>query len=477
MSERFYLVLDQGGHSSRAILFDDCGEQMAAQARTVDTQRIGGNRVEQDPLELVESLESATRAVLADLSPEQRHRVKAGSLVTQRSSLVCWRRSDGSPLSPVLSWQDTRGADQIARLPGEREWVRQVTGLVANAHYGASKMRWCLDNLSAVNRALESDDLQMGPLVAYLARCLAGRAVTDPGNGSRTLLMNLQNLDWDDRLLTLFGIPRGVLVPIVSTRCRVGAIRAAGTNLPLALLNGDQCAAFYGGGEPERGTAYINAGTGAFVATLIDESQPLPPGLLKTPIFCETRSCTFVCEGTVNGAASALDSVGRDLSMDNYLALDHWDRQVVQLPLFINGIGGLGAPFWRPDLESRFHGEGSPREKMVAVAESIAFLLTVNLEAMTGAGLPIGRIILSGGLSRFRWLTERLAALNRVPVTVAEDAEATARGAAFLLAHKPANWKASDGKNAVVNERDLSPEKVRNIRARYREWRRLMPGA
>lgn len=465
-----YLVLDQGGNSGRALVFDHQGRQLALASRPASTTRGNGGRVEQSPAELRRSLTDSLAEVLSGMSAADRDRIAGAALVTQRSSLVCWRKADGSPLSPVLSWQDTRAASLLDDLDLDREQLRRITGLVANAHYGASKMRWCLDNLPAVIEALDDNDLFIGPLAAWLCAALTGNARVEPGNGSRTLLMDIQSRQWHPKLLSAFGIPSSVLPGIVANRSCYGDISWDGQTIPLKLVNGDQCAAFHGNGPLEAGTAYINAGTGAFVATPLPQGRPIPPGLLKTPVYCDGKGCHYVCEGTVNGAASALDAMAGELGLDDYNGLDKWSGGNTGIPLFLNGIGGLGAPFWQPDFTSGFVGEGSPEAKMVSVAESIAFLLQVNMDAMAASGLPLSRILLSGGLARYQWLAQCLGALTGLPVAVADNPEATARGAAFQLAGFPDGWAMS-----AVPVPGADSAAAEAIRQRYARWRQLMP--
>ncbi len=465
-----YLVLDQGGNSGRALVFDHQGRQLALASRPVSTTREDGGRVEQSPAELRRSLTDSLAEVLSGISAADRDGIVGAALVTQRSSLVCWRKADGSPLSPVLSWQDTRAASLLDALDLDREQLHHITGLVANAHYGASKMRWCLDNLPAVAEALDDNDLFIGPLAAWLCAALTGNARVEPGNGSRTLLMAIESRQWHPPLLSAFGIPPSVLPGIVASRSRYGDIPCNGQTISLKLVNGDQCTAFYGNGPLEAGTAYINAGTGAFVATPLPHGRPLPPGLLKTPVYCDDKGCHYVCEGTVNGAASALDAMAGELGLDDYNGLDQWSGENTGIPLFLNGIGGLGAPFWQPDFTGGFVGEGSPEAKMVAVMESIAFLLQVNLDTMVASELPLNRILLSGGLTRYQRLAQCLGALSGLPVAVADNPEATARGAAFQLAGFPGGWAMP-----AVSIPKADEGAATAIRKRYAHWRQLMP--
>ena len=224
-SRALYLALDQGGTSSRAALFDALGREVAVAHVPIATHRSGESMVEHDPEELVQSLQTAMREVcsspLAAVRP-----IAAAGLATQRSTICCWDGANGQPLSPALSWQDRRNAAWLAATLGSRAtWVRELTGLPLSPHYGASKLRWCLDELPAVRLALRDERLCAGPLASFLAQrlCAADEACVDPANASRTLLFDPALLDWSRPLLEAFGIPSEIL-----PRC-VGTIHEFGT--------------------------------------------------------------------------------------------------------------------------------------------------------------------------------------------------------------------------------------------------------
>ncbi|WP_461482710.1 FGGY family carbohydrate kinase, partial [Porticoccus sp.] len=405
----------------------------------------------------------------------QRHKLKAAALVTQRSSLVCWDRHSGEPLSPLLSWQDTRAADLLARLALDDEEVAARTGLRPNAHYGASKLRWCLDNLPAVSEALAGQRLACGPLASYLLFALTreqGFAI-DPGNAQRTMLLNLGSGSWDERLLAQFDIPQQVLPPVQPSASEFGTLAVADVSVPVRLVNGDQNAAFFGAGPLHGERVYINAGTGAFIAAPWPEAQSAPPGLLKTLVYQSPKKRWFVAEGTVNGAASALALQATELGVEDYsLHLEHWCRSVVDIPLFLNGVGGLGAPYWRSDFASgwRHFDPETPQGAMVAVLESIVFLLMVNLQRLRDSGGPLSEIVVSGGLSELQGFCQRLADLSGLPVFRNPEPEATARGAAFLLADQPGGWQAGDFEY-------FSPQPNTELEARFKHWQVAMAEA
>lgn len=463
------LALDQGGSSSRAIAFDARGEAIANASVRVAENRIGDDRVEQDPEELVASLRTAAAACAQKIGGTRA--IAAAGLATQRSSVVCWDRLTGAALSPVLSWQDRRAAAWLERFAPHADSIHRETGLFLSPHYGASKLRWCLDHLDPVRRARESGRLAMGPLASFLAFRLLDEHpfVADPANASRTLLWSIRTHDFDPALLALFGVPRETLPECVPTRGDIGHLGVGGARVPFRVLTGDQSAAVFASGAPRAETAYFNVGTGAFVQRPCERPPEPLPRLLASLVFDDGKSATYVVEGTINGAGSAVRAVAEELGLGEIEGeLESILRASIDPPLFLNGISGLAAPYWIPNFESRFVGEGAPREMIAAVLESVVFLARAILEEMeTALPAPI-RIQASGGLAHIDGLCSRLASLAGAPVDRAAESEATSRGLAWLLSESKEAWPEPSAAARFAPSENLS------LSARYRCWKEEM---
>lgn len=481
MAETSYLILDQGGLSSRAMVITASGDTLACESVPVATELPAEDRVEQEPLALVKSLEVAAKRVVDGLSAEQRRRLVAAALVTQRSSLLCWQATTLEPITPVISWQDRRAHRWLEQLKIEPHWFRRHTGLYPNAHYGASKIHWCLNNLPEVLQAFIDRKLRVGPLASYLAAKLTNSSQTllDPANAQRTALYNIDRGEWDADLLQLFDIPITILPELVKTASNYGVISVGDKKLPLKLINGDQSAAVFAHGQPDKGTAYVNVGTGAFVVVPWF-SDRYPEQLLKSVVY-KNDETLYVVEGTVNGAGSALNWVQDQLHLPDIESLDHWAKVCTEVPIFINAVGGLGAPYWRADLTSEFVSPEEDRtwsdqQKMVAVLESIVFLLQSNLALMQAHGFVLERLVVSGGLSNLGSFCQKLADLCCIPVWRPSEVEASARGAAFLLAKHDQldelggiQWKSVPGKTFEPGSSGAGA-----LKQRFGSWREAL---
>jgi glycerol kinase len=473
VADNLYLALDQGGHASRAIVFDEHGELIAQAFAPIATRHPAPGQVEHDPEEIIDSL----LAAIADVAERcrGRGRVVAAGLATQRSTIVCWDRRTGRALSPVISWQDRRNAGLVASLAHRATEIHALTGLVLSPHYGASKLRWCIDNIAAVSQAAAKGRLAFGPLSSFvLFRLLDERPFTvDPANASRTQLYNPVTRDWANELLALFGIEVRHLPRPVSSRHAFGSVVVGRERVPLCVCTGDQSTVPFAFGPPQLDSAYVNVGTGAFI------QRPLAAPLIAAPlltsvVWSDAQRETYVLEGTVNGASSALDWFSEVEGVDAHRMLAAQDVAAIAAtrpPLFLNGISGLGSPFWIADFATRFVGEGTLEERFVALLDSILFLIRVNLDEMQRHGPPLARIVITGGIASADVICQRLADLTSLPVLRPAEREATARGLAYLVANQPAGFTAGGERRVFQPRPDVA------LLERFLAWLREMKRA
>ncbi|HGX93403.1 MAG TPA: hypothetical protein ENK35_08825 [Candidatus Tenderia sp.] len=460
-----YLAIDQGGHASRAIVFDGLGHQIARAEVAITTATPKPGWVEHEAGEMLDSVRQAIATVIQQPGVRGK-KIRAAGLATQRASMVCWDKLSGEPLSAVISWQDRRHQAWLAQLASKQKFIHQHTGLMLSPHYGGSKIRWCLDHLVEVQQALENGRLTIGPLASYLAFKLLRQTplLADPANASRTQLWNIEQHDWDPALLALYQIPGDILPPASLSHQHFGDIEIAGQCIPLTVITGDQSAALFGWGEPQPDTAYINIGTGAFVQRTT--TAPLhADALLSSVVYRDERGACYTLEGTVNGAARALQWLARREGIEHLeQQLSSWMEEIRQPPLFLNGVAGLAAPYWAADFDSRFIGAGGASARAVAVAESIVFLLQRIMEESERYLPPASRLRVSGGLAGLTPLCQRLADLSGKPVVRPKTLEATARGLAYLCAGQPGIWP-------VEAEETFTPRKATPLIQRYFDWR------
>lgn len=465
------LVIDHGGHGVRASVFGE-GEGVVTRARREIVTVRSGDRVELDAEAVRSALESAAIEAI-DRARETGAPIASVGLATERSTVLAWRRSDLRPLTPMVSWQDTRAADWLARTldPESIRSITAETGLHPSAHHGASKLRSLVLDDERVRDAADRGDLQLGPSAAWLVACLTGRAAVDAGLAQRTLLWSRHTREWSASLCARFELESAWLPPIRRTGDDFGEARLGRDAIPLCAVGGDQSAAAFADGWPEERTWRINLGTGAFVLAPVvghrDHDASIPcPRLLFSEGYEGPGGWYRFIEGTVHGAAVALEHEARRTGVDFVTALDSRGGAP---PLFINTEWGLGSPDWRSPAPSRYVGEGTATERIHAVGESIAFAIRRNTDVIRDSGRDPARIVVSGGLSRSDRLIRSIADLLEVPVLRDErDAEATSRGVAEWLTREGACFEAKGAERTESHVVDPEPNPA--LAERYRAW-------
>lgn len=459
-----FLGVDQGTYSSRALLFDERGNEIASAHEAVDLNRFEGGRVEQDANQLVTSVKNVIKKVLH--SHADTNNVIACGIATQRSTVLNWA-SDGAVNGAVLSWQDVRGGDLIKTLHRDKFEIQKLSGLPLSAHYGASKMRWLLDNLPINISATKQN--RLSPLVSFLLYHLIDSKpyLVDHSNAQRTQLMDINTLDWSSYLTNWFGVPESLLPTCMPMCADYGVLAESG--IPLRAVCGDQNAAVFGVGEMSETTALVNLGSGAFVLRELSSNSESANQLTGIG-YSDNETVQYIREATINGAASALNWIVKKYNINQTdESIDDWLNTIDNPPLFINAVGGLGSPWWRQDIESAFvdadlNNEGS---LVVAVIESIIFMLRANIDLMIKES-PLKNLRVSGGLSRLDGLCQKLSNLCALPVERVNNPEATARGVAWLAAGRPDDWM------NTVPIKSFTPLIDESLAARYMQYMHVL---
>jgi glycerol kinase len=475
MSTGYTLAIDQGTHSTRAVIFDESGHVLAQDAKRISIHRFDPDRVEQDGEEILASVRTVIESVL-NHSGIQPALVKQAGLASQRSSVIAWDRNSGQALSPVLSWQDQRSSAWLAQFAQFAPEIRKRTGLRLSPSYGAGKIHWLLANMPEVKNARNSSSLMIGPLVSYLIYHLVGNGeyLVDEVNASRTMLWNLNERQWDPWILDQFGIEKSLLPSAVPVCFNYGNLRD--TAIALTAVNGDQSAALYANGNPDPDKLLVNIGTGAFVLLPLtrDKFLQLPESfpVLKGLSMSGVGEDQYYVEGTVNGAGAAIAWIEQHKAIQvNPETLKDWFGSVISPPLFVNTVGGLGTPWCQAGPEPVFVGHEiddiEASSAYLSVIESILFLIQLNIDLVRPANSNIKGINLSGGVSRMDEFCQRLANLSCYRVFRANDPEATARGIAWQSAGCPDFW------HSVAGEY-FEPVTDQPLLQRYAEFRRIM---
>ena len=471
MTYSHIIVIDQGTHSTRAIIYNCSGESIFKSQQEIDLFYRDSLHIEQDGEQILASCQTVLSDAHKFIDDNKLEDV-AVALTTQRSTVVAWSAKTGEAITPALSWLDTRAQDELKKLSIDEQVVKEKTGLPVSAHYGASKLQWLLKHDERVQQAQLQQNLKFGPLAAYLIFNLIEQqpSYVDYSNAHRTLLLNLQTRCWDTDLLEAFSIEGSNLPEPVPNAFEYGAIKNYG--YPLVLVSGDQNSAVYGYGHLEEKTTFINIGTGAFVLANSKQRPVLNTNLLASITYSSEHELEYALEGTVNGAGAAMTWAESEWDISDIESVA-W-QSVDEVPIFLNSVGGLGSPFWRSDLSPKFlhisksHDDYTNEQCMAALMESIVFLLTINIEEMLKHGVVTNQLLVAGGMSKDAHLCQCLANLSSASVTVSSFKEATSRGAAWLAMQRP-GWDALENKQ-------FNPVKDKALLFRYREFKSAIQG-
>jgi glycerol kinase len=426
------LAIDQGTTGTTCLLVD---EELRIRGRgyaEVPQHFPRPGWVEHDPEEIWASVLAAAEQALQGTRPNE---LQAIGITNQRETTVLWGRRTGRPIHNAIVWQDRRTAARCRELPAAR--LRELTGLVADPYFSATKLEWLLAHVEA------DEPLAFGTVDSWLVWKLTGGRihVTDETNASRTLLVSLATLGWDDELLELFGVPHELLPEIRPSSGVVGEAELFGATVPIAGIAGDQQAALHAAG----GTAKATYGTGSFVLapTGTDCSAP-PDGLVRTAAARSAGDpASYALEGSVFVTGAAVQWLRDGLGLIDDAAasaaaaasLDGNDGVY-----FVPALAGLGSPHWAPDARGLIAGltRGTRREHLVRAAlEAAAYQTRDVLDAMPG-GLELLRA--DGGMTANAWLMQFQADVLGIPVEVAAEPEQTALGAALLAGLAVGLW-------------------------------------
>ncbi|MBL7777596.1 MAG: glycerol kinase GlpK [Chitinophagales bacterium] len=445
-NKKYILALDQGTTSSRSIVFDDAGNVVGMAQKEFSQIFPQPGWVEHDPEEIWNSQIYTAREALrnANITPGQ---IAAIGITNQRETTVVWDKKTGSPICNALVWQDRRTADTCNALKKKKDfekYVKDNTGLVVDAYFSGTKVKWILDNVKGARKRAEAGELLFGTIDSWLIWKLTDGSihVTDYSNASRTMLFNIKTLKWDQKLLDALEIP-SLMLPYVTDSSRIYGFTHRGVfdvEVPIAGIAGDQQAALFGQTCFSPGMAKNTYGTGCFM--LMNTGNKLVKskhGLLTTIAWGMGGKVEYALEGSIFIAGAAIQWLRDGLKVIDTAADSEYhassvagNEGVVVVPAF----AGLGAPYWNMDARGAIYGltRGVTKSHLVrATLESLAYQTKDVLSAMEqDSGIKLKSLRVDGGASANNFLMQFQSDMLGVEVDRPKVTETTALGAAYL---------------------------------------------
>lgn len=436
---RFILGLDEGTTSLRSVLYDvDAQKIVDINQRSFHQYYPQNGYVEQDATEILNGIISTSKTVL-NRNKVQKEELLGVGITNQRETIVAWDRETGKPIYNAIVWQCRRTTKYIKSLPNEiKEKIKEKTGLIPDPYFSASKMKWIIDNVKEAKKLLRQNNLCFGTIDCYLATMLTGNFVTDVTNASRTMLMNLKTLDYDDELLEFFKIPRSALPKILPNDAHFGNIKRF-YDAPLCAMIGDQQSSMIGQGALKYGSTKVTYGTGGFILTNIGKNiDKFPEKLLITIASSLDGKTQYAVEGSIYSACSGLNFLKHNLEI--YKDVKKTSAMAESLPsnegvYFVPAFTGLGAPYWNNDARGEISGItfSTKKEHLVrAILESMAYNTKAVFDEMRKEGQRFSSISVDGGGSNNNFLLQFLADMLNHDVVRSAESEATAMGAIYV---------------------------------------------
>ncbi len=483
---RYIASIDQGTTSTRCILFDRMGKPIAMAQKEHRQIYPQPGWVEHDPMEIWENTQAVVQEALAQANAKLTE-IAAIGITNQRETTVIWDRESGRPIYNAIVWQDTRTDALCAELAkeGGQDRFRAQTGLPLATYFSGPKIAWLLENIPEAHRRAERGELLFGNIDTWLIWNLCGKHVTDVTNASRTLLMNLHTLDWDERILSTLGIPRAMLPQICSSSEVYGTAKGLLEGVPVAGDLGDQQAALFGQTCFTPGEAKNTYGTGCFMLLNTGE-KPIPSnaGLLTTVGYqIGKQPAVYALEGSIaiTGALvqwlrDNLGLIGKSSEIEA-LARTVEDNGGIY---FVPAFSGLFAPYWRSDARgliiglTRYVNKGHLAR---AALEATAYQTREVLEAMEAdSGVKLRALKVDGGMVVNELLMQFQADMLGVPVIRPKVTETTALGAAYAAGLAIGFWKdLNELRQQWQIDREWHPQMSETERQRlYAGWKKAV---
>jgi glycerol kinase len=467
------LAIDQGTSATKCVLMDAAGRVVARASAPIGEMRPQPGWVEQDPEEIWRSVQDAVRDCIGACDPAA---IRGVGLSTQRESVVLWDRQSGRSVAPLVSWQDQRTS---ALCDGLRDasteaLVRARTGLPLDPMFSAAKASWLLDRHDPDRSAARAGRLCLGTIDAWLLHRLTGQHATEPGNASRTQLLNVHRCAWDDDLLTLFRVPRAALPELRPSRGMFGVARGIAAlpgEVPVCAVMGDSHAALYAHGAERAGQVKATYGTGSSVMGLIDGAEELGEGLCLT-IAWQEDEVRLAAEGNIRATGAALrwtaDLLGLSPEALAELGLASESNGAVLVP----GFNGLGAPWWDDRAVGLITNLslGTDRGALARAALEAIVHQVADVVAAVAAHGPVEALHVDGGPSRNDGLMQMQANLLGCPVLRGAEAELSAVGVAHMAGQAAGIWTREEWRALPRECRVFAPRVAEASQAARRSW-------
>ncbi len=488
MDKKYILTLDQGTSSSRAVLYNKAFEQIGIESLEFESIFPSPGLVEQDPEVLWESQYKVIINLLNKLNIKAEEIVSIG-ITNQRETTIIWDKKTGKAIYNAIVWQDTRTAEYCNHLKqeGVADDIFKKTGLILDPYFSATKINWILNNVEGANHKAQNNELLFGTVDTWLLwKLTAGKLhYTDYSNASRTMLFDIENLEWSNELLELFDVPASILPTVVNTSERYGNTDKSifGCDIPVSAMVGDQQAALFGHNCFQEGSVKNTYGTGCFMlmntGTKMIHSKS---GLISTIAWSIDNKVEYALEGSVFIAGASIRWLRDGLKIistseeTEEIALDVKDNQGVY---FVPAFTGLGAPYWDTKAKAAIVGLTlgvSYKHIVRAALESLAFQTKDVINAMMNdSDFQLQDLHVDGGAANNNFLMQFQSDILDANIIRPKFVETTSLGAALLAGLSTGFWTKEEISNHRRIDKVFSPNmSIKRRNKLYKEWKQAV---
>ncbi|MDO7172946.1 glycerol kinase GlpK [Mariniflexile sp. AS56] len=487
MNKKYVIAFDQGTTSTRTIVFDEKGSIVSIAQKELKQYYPQSGWVEHDALEIYnDQLETFHQAVSnSGINPKD---IAAIGITNQRETTVVWDRETGKPIHKAIVWLDKRttGICKSIEDKGLSSYIKKNTGLVVDSYFSGTKLKWILDNVEGAQEKAEAGKLMFGNIDSWLIYKFTNgkKHVTDHTNASRTMIYNIKNLEWDEKLLKELNIPHSLLPKVQTSSSDFGIIEYKGIKIPIYGVAGDQQASLFGQGGFEAGIAKSTFGTGCFILLNTGTKQVKSKKGLLTTLTCslDSEPVNYALEGSVFAGGASIQWLRDRMKIIDKAS----DTEAIcsSIPPLNNvyvvpAFAGLGAPHWDCKAKGSVYGmtlDTGKEELIKATVEALAYQTKDVIGAMeTDSKEKIVTLKVDGGASKNNYLMQFQADLLNVEVDRPKMIEVTAFGAALLAGIKAGIWTKSN--IAQIREVDtvFSPKMDKKTRKKnYKGWKKAV---
>jgi len=472
-----FLAIDQGTTSSRAIIFSPNHELIRDSQEEYKLFYPNDGWVEADPSDILKTVKETLKNVLEQSSEI----ISCCGITNQRETTIVWSEETGEPIYPAIVWQDRRTHKLCKTLKenGHEEMVRTKTGLVIDPYFSATKIKWILDNVDGARKDAEAGKLRFGTIDCFLVNKLSKERfhLTDVTNASRTMLFNINDMQWDEDLLNLFDIPKSMLPEVRSCDSDYGTLNIDGKNIAIKGVIGDQQSALVGQRCFNHGDMKSTYGTGCFLMVNTKEKLiTLDEGLLTTIGYKLNNEINYAIEGSIYSCGNIIqwlrDKMGffKDASMsEQFLNKTGFSNNIQFLPAF----NGLAAPYWNSDVRGGFYGitqDASKNDMITAAFKSICYQTRDITELLIQNNIKINSLYIDGGMTANKTFCQLLSDSLMVNILKPANIESTALGAC-IVAQISQGMNIEDIKSIIEDKYEPQDNLKDFLEKDYRLWR------